>query len=126
MNNITICGRLSKDPEIKVVGDGIELCKFSVAVDRYQGKDKESATDFFDCSLFGKRGATVEKWMHKGDQITLMGEMVSNIVEKDGKKITYWNINVKDFSFGAKKAENGTQPTSAVAEESSLPDELPF
>lgn len=120
MNNITICGRIARDPETKVVGDGIEVVTFSVAVNRYVGKDKPEATDFFECSMFGARGAAVAKYCNKGDQIMCRGQMTSNTVEKEGKKTTYWNVKVDEFDFGSKKGGNTTK------EFSDTPDELPF
>lgn len=125
MNNITIAGRLARDPESKVVGDGIELITFSVAVDRYQGKDKDKAVDYFECSVFGARGQVIKQYMHKGDQIICGGEMVSNTVEKDGSKRTYWNVKVNDFDFGAKKGGGTTAPASNNTLDA-VEDELPF
>ena len=34
MNKIVICGRLTKDPELRTTNNGTEVCGFTVAVDR--------------------------------------------------------------------------------------------
>ena len=45
MNRIIIKGRLTRDPELKTGDNGTEYCKFTVAVDRRVGKDKEKKAD---------------------------------------------------------------------------------
>lgn len=102
MNSINIVGRLTRDPEMSVVGDGVERVRFTVASDRYIGKDKDNETDFFNCSLVGKRAAAIKEYFKKGDQIIIQGEMRSYKGNKeDTKDTTYWNVNVDKFAFGA-------------------------
>ena len=99
MNKIIIKGRLTRDPEQKVVGGGVEICKFTVAVDRRRGKDKEKQTDFFDCTAFGQTGAAIKQYMGKGREILVEGRMESNTVDKDGLKMRYWGVTVDSFDF---------------------------
>ena len=47
-NMIMIHGRLTRDPELKTASTGSEYCNITVAVDSFNGKEKE--TDFFDCT----------------------------------------------------------------------------
>lgn len=42
-NTVFLRGRLVRDPEMQYTPSGNALTKFTVAVDRYQGKDKEKA-----------------------------------------------------------------------------------
>lgn len=93
-------GRLVRDPEIKVVGGGIELCKFTVACDRKKGKDGEKKADFIDCTAFGKKGAFIEKYFRKGDGIAIVGRFESDTYDaKDGTKRTKWGVMVDDIHF---------------------------
>ena len=129
MNKIIIKGRLTRDPETKVVGGGIEICKFCVAVDRRKAKDKEKITDFFDCTAFGQTGAAIKQYMSKGREILVEGRMESNTVDKDGLKTRYWGITVDNFEFCGNKSD-----APAAAQEPSYPsgftpvetEELPF
>lgn len=130
MNKIIIKGRLTRDPETKVVGGGIEICKFCVAVDRRKAKDKEKVTDFFDCTAFGQTGAAIKQYMSKGREILVEGRMESNTVDKEGLKTKYWGITVDTFEFCGSRQD----AASAAAQEPSDPsgftpvetDELPF
>ena len=90
MNKIIIKGRLTRDPELKTAGTGTEYCNMTVAVDSFNGKEKE--TDFFDCTAFGNTGSAISKYMTKGREILVEGRMESNMSEKDGQKRTFWGV----------------------------------
>ena len=115
MNRILIMGRLTKDPELKAVGGGIEVANFTVAVDRRAGKE-ERETDFFECNAWRQSAAFVQKYFHKGDGILVEGKMQSRKVEKDGKKSTYWSLNVDNifFPLGNKRTDSGVTEDVAV------------
>ena len=129
MNKIIIKGRLVRDPELKTAGNGMELCKFTVAVDRRKVKDKEQQTDFFDCTAFGNTGVAISKYITKGREILVEGRMESNKSEKDGQKRTFWGITVDTFEFCGSKSD-GSAPAQPVDSASGMPvvetEELPF
>ena len=130
MNKIIIKGRLTRDPEQKVVGGGIEICKFTVAVDRRKSKDKEKQTDFFDCTAFGQTGAAIKQYMSKGREILVEGRMESNTVDKEGLKTKYWGITVDTFEFCGSKSDAPAAAAVPAAEPAGFTpvetDELPF
>ena len=105
MNNITIHGRLTRDPElgeyVTSKGDEGKSCKFTVAVDRRFGDE----ADFFNCVAFGKLAEVIDKFFKKGSEIVVLGEMQCNPYEgNDGIKRYPWSINVSRFDFcGSKK-----------------------
>lgn len=131
MNKLIIAGRLTRDPELKTVSGGIEVCRFSVAVNRRKGKDGTQKADFFDCDAWNKTAGVINQYFHKGDGIVVIGRMESNRVEKDGKTTTYWSVNVDEFEFpqGNKKADTA-ESAPAPSDPSGMtpvdPKELPF
>ena len=131
MNKIIIKGRLVRDPELKTAGSGIELCKFTVAVDRRKMKDKEQQTDFFDCTAFGNTGAAIAKYITKGREILVEGRMESSKTDKDGVKRTWWGGTVDTFEFcGSRSDAPASVPAPAIDEQSGMEqvetEELPF
>ena len=48
LNQITIMGRLTRDPELKITDSGISVCKWTLAVDRDYRNGDEKQADFFD------------------------------------------------------------------------------
>jgi len=131
MNKITITGRLTRDVEMKVVGDGIEQGRFSVAVDRRVKKGAEKKADFFNCVAWRQTGAFVSQYFHKGDGIVVTGRMESN---KGNDDKTYWSLIVEDVEFpvgGRKGDAPAADPETAPADQSAgftavETDELPF
>ena len=128
MNRIIIKGRLTRDPELKTGSSGIEFCKFTVAVDRRRGKDKEKEADFFDCTAFGQTGVAISKYFTKGREILAEGRMESSKSDKDGMKRTFWGVTVDTFEFCGGK--NDAAPAEASADPSRFTpvetEELPF
>lgn len=111
-NIINIHGRLTRDPETKVGNSGAEYCKFSVAVGKFNGKERE--TDFFDCTAFGKTAAAIAKFFEKGREIIVVGSMESSTVTKDdGTKVKYWGVKVDTFSFCGSKGDQSSTPAPA-------------
>ena len=130
MNQITITGRLVRDPEMKTLSNGTEKCRFTVAVDRRHKKDQPAKADFFDCDAWSGTGAFVNTWFKRGSAITVRGRMESSQNEKDGVKRTFWAINVDEVEFQmGQKA--GTAPEEPAQEQPGgftavETDELPF
>ena len=130
MNQITITGRLVRDPEMKTLSNGTEKCRFTVAVDRRHKKDQPAKADFFDCDAWSGTGAFVNTWFKKGSAITVRGRMESSQNEKDGVKRTFWAINVDEVEFqmgqkaGAAPEEPAQEQTGGFTAVET--DELPF
>lgn len=128
MNNITIHGRLTRDPESRDYktskGDSRTLCKFAVAVDRRFGEE----TDFFNCVIFGKGAEVIQKYFHRGSEIAVSGEMQCNPYEKDGVKKYPWTLNVSQFDFCGKKGDGKEQGETADPGDSfeQIDDDVPF
>lgn len=108
MNTISIIGNLGKDPEIKYSQGGTAWTRFRVAVRRRFKKDDGPDTDWFSCVAFGKTAETIGEHLHKGSQVGIVGEMISNPYEdQDGNEREGWEINVSSFTFVGKKDEGG-------------------
>lgn len=127
-NLITIHGRLTSDPEIKIVGADIPVAKFSVAVDREGTKDKK--TDFFNLVAWRKQAEFCGKYFQKGKEILVTGSMqCDNYTDKDGNKRNYWSLVVQHIDFCGSKGGEG-KPTKDVEVEEEitgvLDEDLPF
>ena len=104
MKSITIAGRTGKNAELRRTQDGTQVLSFSVAVDDGYGDRKK--TLWFDCSLFGKRGAALESILPKGTSVTVSGDFSTR--EHDGK--TYLQVRVNDVTLQGGKPEGASKP----------------
>lgn len=102
MNSWVGVGRLTKDPDVRVTEDQKTIARFSIAINRNK-KD----TDYINCVAFGKTAELVEKYFHKGDRIGVFGSIRTGSYEKDGKKITTFDIVVDEIEFLQDKKNPG-------------------
>lgn len=132
VNNIRIFGRLTKDPEIRVVGEGesgFKVAKFSVAVNRSSKKDNPE-TDFFDVQAFRGKADVIEKYFHKGSRILVSGEMhFDSYKDKDGNNRKASCITLDDFGFvdsasGSSSSKSENRFTKAGSYENKKPKSL--
>lgn len=67
-------GRLTRDAEIKYTTSGTPVVNFSIAVNKKISKEKEYV-NFFEFELWGNYGVILEKYLKKGQQIQVSGEI---------------------------------------------------
>lgn len=95
MNSITIIGRLGQDPELKYTAAGKAVCNLSVAVDRRQ----KGETDWFRVTAWEKQAELASEFLQKGRQVAIRGRMQSRQYEKDGQKLTAWDLVAEEIQF---------------------------
>ena len=92
MNNISLVGRLTADPELKQTQSGISVTSFSIAVDRPGSKD---TTDFLPCVAWRQTAEFVCKYFRKGQRIGLIGKLTSRKYEdKNGNPRTAYELSL--------------------------------
>ena len=105
MNQASLLGRLTKEPELKYGSSGTAYCKFTLAVNRAFKKDE---TDFINCTAFGKGAETIAEYVKKGDQFAVTGRIQVDVYEKDGEKRYSTGVMVDGFTFISKAKADGT------------------
>ena len=74
MNNVTLVGRLTKDPELRTISTGNTTCSFTVAVSRqFTNANGERETDFINCVIWGKQAENLCKFCTKGSLVGVTG-----------------------------------------------------
>jgi len=109
INNVTIVGRLTKDSELKYTNSGTAIAVMSIAVNRSKkdGDQWVEEANFFDISLWGRRGETLNQYLLKGQQIAVTGELRQERWEKDGQNRSKVLINASNIQLlGGKKSED--------------------
>ncbi len=78
LNKAFLIGNLTRDPELKALPSGINVCSFSVATNRVwkdKNGEKQEAADFHNIVVFGRQAETVAQYMKKGSQVMVEGRM---------------------------------------------------
>ena len=114
MNSLILKGRLTADPELKQTSNATDYADFTVAIDRFAGKDKEKETDFIPCRAWKQTALFIHEYFKKGSEILIRGEMRVDKYEKDGEKRTYsyCTVNRAEFCGGKREAtQTADSPT---------------
>lgn len=85
LNQVTLMGRMTRDPELKYTANEKAVVSFTIAVDRdYKGED---AADFINCVAWNKTADMVDRYFHKGERIIVSGRIQTRTWEtNDGKR----------------------------------------
>lgn len=125
LNCLNLVGRLTKDPELKALGDNNVVAKFTIAVDRnYKDKDGKTPTDFIPCEAFGKTAEFVGNYLSKGRMISVSGEMrVDQYQNEEGENRTFTKCHVNSLNVldSAKSANEESTATNTEIERPSKP-----
>ena len=112
MNNVSLMGRLTADPELKTTQNGISYCRFTVAVNRYS-KDGEDTADFISCVAWRSTAEFICKYFLKGSKIALIGSIqTGSYTDKDGRKVYTTDVNT-DKVFFCESKKDGDNNTAA-------------
>ena len=130
LNKAMIFGNLTRDPELKALPSGIQVCSMSLATNRvYNDRDgkRQESTDYHNVVVFGKQADTCAKYLFKGSSAYVEGRMQTRSWEKDGQKQYRTEIIAERVQFGPKNSGGGSAPAgqdkgSNEDNRSALPD----
>lgn len=101
MNNVTLVGRLTGEPEIKELNDGTFRTLITVAVSRdYRNLEGEREADFVKCVLWNGIASATKDYCHKGDIVGIKGKLQSRTYENnDNEKKHILEVLVEKITF---------------------------
>ena len=130
MNNITLIGRLTRDPEVRYNPENQKaVANFTLAVDRPVKAGEEKQADFPRVVAFGKTAELCERFMAKGKLVAVQGRLqTGSYTNKDGVKVYTTDViadRVEFLEWGEKKEES--EGGFAVPEGfAALDEDMPF
>lgn len=90
MNNITVVGNLTREPELRYTPSGAAVAKFGIAVNRNytnRGGEKVEETSFFNCSAWNQLAENVAESLTVGSRVIVTGRLQARSWEtEDGQK----------------------------------------
>ena len=101
INNTTLVGRLTKDPELKYTGSGIAVISFSMAVERnYTNVQGEREADFINCVAWRELAEIISKFAVKGSLIGITGKIQTrNYQNNEGRTIYITEVVTDEFQM---------------------------
>lgn len=114
MNSVNIMGRITKDLELKKVGDDLSLLNFSIALEDGYGDKKK--TFFFDVIAWRMKADVISQYFKKGDRILINGRLTQeNWKTQDGNNRSKVVISLYDFDFVERKSESGNNASQSFS-----------
>jgi single-strand DNA-binding protein len=144
LNKAMIFGNLTRDPELKSLPSGIQVCSFSLATNRvYKDRDGKRAeqTDYHNVVVFGRQAETSAQYLKKGASAYIEGRLQTRSWDQDGAKQYRTEIIADRVQFGPRTggSEGGSAPREAgkaapepqgnapeYPEEEINPEDIPF
>lgn len=121
LNKAFIFGNLTRDPEVRALPSGMNVCSFGVATNRvYRDRDgkKQEQTDFHNIVVFGRQADVVAQYLKKGRSVFVEGRMQTRSWEgKDGEKKYRTEIVADRVQFGPGGPGGGGKREAAAPEE---------
>ena len=126
LNQVTLMGNLTRDPELRQTPTGQNVTSFSLALNRsYKDASGEwqEATDYIDIVCWGPLAERVAQYMSKGRRCLVQGRLQSRSWEQDGQKRSKVEVLANDVTFldgrgGESGSDSNESSNGAVASES--------
>lgn len=125
-NKVILIGRLGNDVEIVNFDDGGKIGKFTLATSSsYTNRQGEKVEDtqWHNIVVRNKTAEICEKYISKGDEISLEGSIRYRKFEKNGENRYFTEITVSEVLFLNSKKTNSEPEQNGVNEQN---DDLPF
>ncbi len=125
LNKAMVYGNLTRDPELKALPSGMQVCSFSLATNRvYNDRDgkRQESVDYHNIVVFGKQADNCAKYLTKGSPTYVEGRMQTRSWDKDGQKQYRTEVVADRVQFGPKSSGGGAPSTSANADKGGSAD----
>ena len=110
LNQVTLMGNLTRDPELRQTPTGQNVTSFSLALNRsYKDASGEwqEATDYIDIVCWGPLAERVAQYLSKGRRCLVQGRLQSRSWEQDGNKRSKVEVLANDVTFLDSRGEDG-------------------
>jgi len=122
LNQVTLMGNLTRDPELRQTPNGQNVTSFSLALNRSykdQSGEWQEATDYIDIVCWGPLAERVAQYMSKGRRCLVQGRLQSRSWEQDGQKRSKVEVLANDVTFLDGRGGDDSNASSSNSSDSS-------
>ena len=107
LNNISVMGRLTADPEVRQTPNGVSVCSFTIANDKDFKRDGD-APNWIDCVAWRNNAEFIGKYFKKGSLIVVTGSLQTRqYQDKNGNNRKAVEVLVDSVSFTGEPKQQG-------------------
>lgn len=114
INQVTLVGRLTKDPELRMTTDGIPVTHITLAVSRqFKNQSGQIESDFVQCTLWRRTAANTALYCKKGAVVGITGRIQTRHYDNnEGRRVYVTEVIAESVQFLSKKSTSTVQTTS--------------
>jgi len=118
MNKLTIIGNLTRDPELRTTSTGLNVCSFTVAVNRRRSANSnQPEADFFRVTAWRQLGENCQRYLAKGRKVAVVGPVsVSTYTANDGTTRASLEVTADDVEFLSSRNEDAGYAPAAPSQ----------
>lgn len=121
LNQVTLMGNLTRDPELRQTPTGQNVTSFSLALNRAykdQSGEWQEVTDYIDIVCWGPLAERVAQYLSKGRRCLVQGRLQSRSWEQDGAKRSKVEVLANDVTFLDSRGTGSSDPApSSVSDD---------
>lgn len=129
LNEVTICGCLGRDPDLRYGTNNLAFVTLAVATNRrVKNADGryENVTDWNTVVAFGKTAETIAEYLHKGSPIWVRGRLQTRkYKDKNGTDRWVTEVICEHFQFVQSAKDRGEQRQTEPARRSRAQEYAP-
>lgn len=119
INNVTLIGRLTRDPELRYTPSNIAITTFNMAVNRnFKNQAGDREADFINCMIWRQQAENLASWAKKGALIGITGRIQTRSYDNQQGQRVYVTEVVADTFQLLEKRDNS-------ANQSNIEDQMP-
>ncbi|MFS0969903.1 single-stranded DNA-binding protein [Enterococcus thailandicus] len=106
INNVTLVGRLTKEPDLRYTASGTAVATFTMAVNRnFTNQSGNREADFINCVIWRKPAETMATLAKKGSLIGIVGRIQTRTYEnQQGQRVYVTEVVADNFQVLESKA----------------------
>jgi single-strand DNA-binding protein len=101
MNQVSLVGRLTKDPELRYTPSGVASTRFTIAINRtFASANGEKEADFINIQVWRKPAENAANYLKKGSLVGVTGRIQTGSYEgTDGKRVYTTDVVAENVQF---------------------------
>lgn len=129
INQLTITGNLTRDPELRNLPSGQSVCSIRIA---HNERRKDSAGNwsdspaYFDVTIWSGLGEYLAKNLTKGQKVVVAGRLKWREYEANGEKRQVVDITADSVIPTPRNGTTATQPDFEASAADRAGDDIPF
>ena len=117
MNELTIIGNLTRDPDYRTVNTAqgqTPVCTYTVAVNRPRRNGQDTGADFFRVTTWRQQANNDFRYLHKGDKVYVAGPVRAEVfTTRDGKAAASLEVTANAIEYLTPRGAVDNVPPSA-------------